>query len=209
MEISYFERAAYREPIVFWAFKERIYTILANLKNMHSIDDIMEIFNVAEYIENIDAIDGMLEHDKQQYRTHLPSLKRKIGAYFANISADNFNEQIKLMDTHYARDFWCIMCSFKKIEGITSEKFKDYLDENPHHIDDILAHKTLAKQFSDVIYQHLLEQPYAIRFIISSLFERQRQPQPTIYIKQTFSSEQLKALYIAYATTISCPMIST
>ena len=198
MEISYFERVAYREPAVFWVFKERLDTILANLYNMHSIDDIMEIYNVVEYIENIDAIDGMLEQDKLQYRTHLSSLKRKIGAYFANITSDNFDEQIKIIDTHYARDFWCIMCSFKKIEGITHDKFKSYLDENPHHVDDILTQKDLSKRFSDVIYQHLLEQPYAIRFIISSLFERQRQPQPILYIRQTFSSEQLKALYIAY-----------
>ena len=198
MEISYFERVAYREPAVFWVFKERLDTILANLDNMYSIDDIMEIYNVVEYIENIDAIDGILEQDKLQYRTHLSSLKRKIGAYFANITSDNFDEQIKIIDTHYARDFWCIMCSFKKIEGITHDKFKSYLDENPHHVDDILTQKDLSKRFSDVIYQHLLEQPYAIRFIISSLFERQRQPQPILYIRQTFSSEQLKALYIAY-----------
>ncbi len=198
MEISYFERVAYREPAVFWVFKERLDTILANFDNMHLIDDIMEIYNVVEYIENIDAIDGMLEQDKLQYRTHLSSLKRKIGAYFANITSDNFDEQIKIIDTHYARDFWCIMCSFKKIEGITHEKFKSYLDENPHHVNDILTQKDLSKRFSDVIYRHLLEQPYAIRFIISSLFERQRQPQPTEYIRQTFSSEQLKALFIAY-----------
>ena len=168
MEISYFERVAYREPAVFWVFKERLDTILTNLDNMHSIDDIMEIYNVVEYIENIDSIDGMLEQDKLHYRTHLSSLKRKIGAYFANITSDNFDEQIKIIDTHYARDFWCIMCSFKKIEGITHEKFKSYLDENPHHVDDILTQKDLSKRFSDVIYQHLLEQPYAIRFIISS-----------------------------------------
>ena len=198
MEISYFDRVSYREPAVFWMFKERIDTILANLEDMHSIDDIMEIYNIAEYIENIDTIDGMPEQDKPQYRKYLPLLKQKIGAFFVNITVDNFDEQTKIMDTNYARDFWRIMCSFKKIDGITQEKFKGYLDENPHHIDDILAHKTLAKQFSDVIYQHLLEQPYSIRFIISSLFERQRQPQPTIYIKHTFSSEQLKALYIAY-----------
>ena len=198
MEITYFERVAYREPAVFWVFKERIDTILASLDNIRSIDDIMEVYNVAEYIENVDAIDGMLEQDKPQYRAHLPSLKRKIGEYFNNITANNFDEQIKNMDTHYARDFWCIMCSFKKIDKITRDKFKRYLDENPHHVDDILAQKDLSKRFSDVIYQHLLEQPYAIRFLISTLFERQRQPQPIVYVRQTFSSEQLKALYIAY-----------
>ncbi|MBR2340319.1 MAG: hypothetical protein IKA74_05750 [Clostridia bacterium] len=198
MEITYFERVAYREPAVFWVFKERIDTILASLDNIRSIDDIMEVYNVAEYIENVDAIDGMLEQDKPQYRAHLPSLKRKIGEYFNNITANNFDEQIKNMDTHYARDFWCIMCSFKKIDKITRDKFKRYLDENPHHVDDILAQKDLSKRFSDVIYQHLLEQPYAIRFLISTLFERQRQPQPIVYVRQTFSSELLKALYIAY-----------
>lgn len=198
MKTPYFERVAYREPAVFWVFKERIDTILASLDEKVSIDDIMEICNIAEYIESIDAIDGMLDQDKQQYRTHLPSLKKKIGAYFSNITTENFDEYIKGMDTHYARVFWLIMCSFKKIDGITREKFKSYLDENPHHVDDILTQKDLSKQFSDVIYQHLLEQPYAIRFIISALFERQRQPHPTLYIRQTFSSEQLKALYIAY-----------
>ena len=198
MEITYFERVAYREPAVFWVFKERIDNILASFDNIRSIDDIMEVYNVAEYIENIDAIDGMLEQDKPQYRAHLPSLKRKISEYFNNITANNFDEQIKNMDTHYASDFWCIMCSFKKIDEITKDKFKSYLDENPHHVDDILAQKNLSKRFSDVIYQHLLEQPYAIRFLISTLFERQRQPQPIVYVRQTFSSEQLKSLYIAY-----------
>lgn len=198
MGTPYFERVAYREPAVFWIFKERLDTILASIDNMQSMDDVMEIYNIVEYIENIDAIDGMPEPDKQQYRIQLPSLKRKIGEYFSNITANNFDEQIKTMDTNYARDFWCIMCSFKKNAGISHEKFKKYLDENPHHVDDILAQKDLSKQFSGVIYQHLVEQPYAIRFIISALLERPRQPQPTLYIRQTFSSEQLKALYIAY-----------
>ena len=122
METPYFERVAYRDPSAFWAFKERLDTILANLDNMYSIDDIMEIYNVVEYIENIDAIDGMPEQDKLQYRTHLSSLKRKIGEYFSNITANNFDEQIKAMDTNYARVFWCIMCSLKKNDGITHKK---------------------------------------------------------------------------------------
>ena len=198
MELSYYERVAYREPTLFWAFKERIDAVLSNLDNIHSIDDIMEIYNIAKYIESIDSIDGMLEQDKTRYRTHLPSLKQKVGTYFANITADNFDEQIKAMDVDYVRDFWCIMCSLKKIGGIAPKKFKKYLDENPHHVNDILTQKELSRQFSDVVYQHLLEQPYAIRFIISSLFERQRQSQLTVYIRQTFSSKQLKALYIEY-----------
>lgn len=198
MGTPYFERVAYRDPAVFWVFKERLDTILASIDNMQSMDDIMEIYNIVKYIENIDAVDGMPEQDKHQYRMQLPSLKRKIGEYFSNITANNFDEQIKTMDTNYARDFWCIMCSFKKNAQISHEKFKKYLDENPHHVDDILAQKDLSKQFSDVIYQYLVKQPYAIRFIISALFERQRQAQPTLYIRQTFSSEQLKALYIAY-----------
>lgn len=78
MEISYFDRVSYREPAVFWMFKERIDTILANLEDMHSIDDIMEIYNIAEYIENIDTIDGMPEQDKPQYRIYLPLLKQKL-----------------------------------------------------------------------------------------------------------------------------------
>ena len=198
MEISYFERVAYGEPADFRMFKERIDTILANLENMNVIDDIMEIYNVTEYIENIDAVDGLLEQDMAQYRTHLPSLKRKIGAYFANITSDNFDEQIKVMDTRFARDFWCVMSSFKKFEKITHEKFKGYLDENPHHVKDILTQKFLAKQFSDVIFQHLLEKTDTVQFIISSLLERKRRPQSDVYIKQIFLSEQLRALYIAY-----------
>lgn len=43
MEITYFERVAYREPAVFWVFKERIDNILASFDNIRSIDD-MKIF---------------------------------------------------------------------------------------------------------------------------------------------------------------------
>mgnify|MGYP003307814569 CR=1 FL=1 len=43
METPYFERVAYREPAVFWVFKERLDTILSNIDNMQSMDDIMEI----------------------------------------------------------------------------------------------------------------------------------------------------------------------
>lgn len=198
MGISYFERVTYRNHATFWSFKERIDTILVNLDNMRSIDDIMEIYNVAEYIENIDAIDGISAQDKSQYRTQLPSLKQKIGECFNNITANNFDEQIKNIDIHYVRDFWRIMCSFKKIDSITQGEFKSYLEANPHHVDNILAQKNLSIQFSDVIYQHMLERPHTIRYLISSLFERHYQPQPTLYIRQTFSAEQLKTLYIAY-----------
>lgn len=198
MRMSYFERVTYRNHTEFWSFKERIDTILVNLDNMRSIDDIMEIYNVAEYIENIDAIDGISEQDKSQYRTQLPSLKQKIGKYFNCITADNFDAHINNMDTHYARVFWHIMCSFKKTGEITKDKFKSYLETNPYHVHDILAQKDLSIQFSDVIYQHMLERPNTIHCLISSLFERQCQPQPILYIRQTFSAKQLKALYIAH-----------
>lgn len=198
MKTSYFDRVAYREPAAFWGFKERIDSILVSLDNMCSIDDIMELYNITEYIENIDAIDGMSEKDKSQYRTHLTSLKQKMGKYFNCVTADNFDKYIKNMDTNYARAFWYIMCSFKKIGEITKDKFKSYLDANPHHMNDILAQKDLSRQFSDVIFQYMLEHPHTIRCLIASLFERQCQPQPTLYIRQTFSAEQLKALYIAY-----------
>lgn len=193
MGTPYFERVAYREPAVFWVFKERLDTILASIDNMQSMDDIMEIYNIVKYIENIDAIDGMPEQDKHQYRMQLPSLKRKIGEYFSNITANNFDEQIKTMDTNYARDFWCIMCSFKKNAQISHEKFKKYLDENPHHVDDILAQKDLSKQFSDVIYQHLVKQPYAIRFIISH-----------IIFSQLISLQEKKYVYAKSEQVIRC-----
>lgn len=198
MGISYFERATHRYPDAFWIFKERIDFVLNGFRDMDSIDDIMEIHNIVRYIENIDKMDGMLEQDKIQYRTYLPSLKRKIGEYFSTVTADNFADYIKGMDMHYACDFWGIMCSFKKTGEITKERFERYLNEYPNHVDDILAQKDLSNQFSGAIHQHLIEKPYGIRFIISSLFERQLQAQPKMYIRETFSPEQLKALYIAY-----------
>ena len=198
MKIAYYERVAYRSPEEFWIFKERIDTVLSKHGDIHSIDDVMEIYNVAEFIKEIDAIDGIFEQEKRRYRGYLSLLLCKIDMYFANITSDNFDEYIKDMDTHYANDFWHIMCLFKKIDGISQEKFKKYLDENPDQVDDILVHKRLSKKFSGAIYQHLLEHPCGIRFIISSLFERHSRPQPITYIRQSFSSEQLRALYIAY-----------
>lgn len=198
MEVPYWGRVDCSELSGFWVYKERIDYILSNLDNMLSINDIMEIYNVVEYLENIDAIDGISEQDKFLYQSQLTLLRQKIGVYFVNISADNFDEKIENLDTKYVSDFWHIMCSFKKNKGITQESFKKYLEENPHHIDRILTQKDLSKQFSDIIYQNLLEQPNTIRFIISDLFERQRRTQASRYIRQTFSSEQLKVLYVTY-----------
>ena len=198
MEISYFERATYREPFAFWYFKKRIDSVLNNLDDMTSIDDIIEVYNIKIFIDNIEKIDSIPDDDKSNYYKYRLVLNKKIGIYFSKVTTENFDEYAKNVDPNYARDFWEIMCSFKRIDTITKEKFQNYLRENPHHADDVLTQNELVLKFSEVLFQHFLEHPDSVKIIISSLFENKRTPEPTLYIREKFTSEQLKTLYAAY-----------
>ena len=196
--MSNIDRVKYNESSMFGWVKERIDIVFMGLDHVQSTNDIIEIYNVVKYIENIDSVDNLSAKDKSEYKKKLSILNEIIGKYFSNVTANNFDIYIENLYHDYVSDFWSLMCKFKKIREIEEEKFKNYLDVHPNHMNAILAQKDLSQQFADVIFQHLKDHPYGIRFIISSLFERKHQVQKTMYIRKTFSAEQLNALYTAY-----------
>lgn len=162
------------------------------------INNILELHNILKYIEKINTADGLTQHDVDQYNDYAKNIKKVIGCFFSKITGDNFDVCANDVDYRYVSDFWYIMCNNKQISSITNERFAQYINKNPHHINDILAQQELAVRFSEVIYEFLLDNQDNIRIIISYLLEKHEGLVIKLYITDAFSSDKINSLLRAY-----------
>lgn len=196
-ELHFYDRVNFESIRHFHFYKARIDILLSNIDDVHSINEIIELYHVKSYIEEIDEIPiDILE--KEKYKTFFSPICKKIGQYFSKITEDNFELLIYELDHHFVFDFWSIMCLHKRIHSITSVSFSNYLTHNPSHSLIILKQKDLAKKFASEIFQLLLTYPSYISSIISSLFEKKESNNTPLLIRSTFSASQLNTLYLAY-----------
>lgn len=150
-----------------------------------------------KYIEVLSSDVISLENIKV-YQSHVKEIKKKIGIFFAGITDQNFNTLVEKLCSFYVSDFWSIMCKNKRITEISKERFEEYLENNPSDILSVLEHKEIAIKYSDIIYTQLLKHPRVIYSIISYFLASQTQAPPTIYIIEAFSTERIRALFLAY-----------
>lgn len=202
-KISFYERFKFSgvEETPFLHYKSRVINVLETYKNdcfVEDIDNVMELYNILQYIKNIDSCKVLTDEEKENFKLHYKTINHFIGKYFADITEDNFDCYSRKVNVGYANDFWRVMCSYKKISLIDNIKFKLYLDNCSNHLGAVLENKEVAKLFSDSIYTHLIENPREIRLLISALLEQRKYNAPILYVKEVFSKEQLNRLFIAY-----------
>jgi hypothetical protein len=94
------------------------------------------------------------------------------------------------------------MCRYKKIEEITPESLKAFLFSHPHHLDDILAQKDMAQQFSATLFEYLVENPKRITVIVSALLAKRERPANHLYVKAAFFPEQIHLLFNLYVQQV-------
>lgn len=165
------------------------------------INNILELYNIQQYIDNLSEDVGAETGEIEIYKMQLGKIKGVLGRYFATISGENFETKIISLDYDYVADFWSLMCYYKRIDKITADAFASYLENNPKHIADILSQKELVITFCERIFAHLLAYIASVGVIISYLLEKRNGGEKTLYIEGIFSTDQLRTLFEAYVNS--------
>lgn len=184
--------------------KDRIGRVLDECQTeefVSDINNILELYNIQQYIDNLSENAGIEPGEVYTYKTELGKIKGVLGRYFATISGENIEEIVKSLERDYVVDFWSLVCYYRRLDKIAEDAFTTYLENSPRHISDVLSQKEIVTTYHKCIFTHLLFHIESVEVIISSLLERKPDEERALYIEGVFSPDQLHTLLEAYVNS--------
>lgn len=203
MGIPFYDRLIYRPEYhyMFSYYQERIDRVIVSYTDLdyeEEPDNLIELYDTMRCIADIDNYNSVSEDQRTAYKNHLPSMNRIIGVFFSKISDENFSGIAEKIHPQFTARFWMLMCHYKKIKDIRPSSLKAFLIANPHHLDDVIAQKEMAQQFSETLYECFTETPSRITILISALLSKRERTIKPLHIKTAFSPHQMNTLLKQY-----------
>ena len=144
-------------------------------KQYDDINEIIELFNIKQYIENDMYLKSWSEEKIDDYKKKVVKIPTIIGMYLSNINDDNFLDTYKKLSKIYYIDFWDLICKYKFYKKLSAKTILELLYFNPYNLEYLLSHKEIAVLFSKTIADFMLKYEKSAEYIISqALIEKNR-----------------------------------
>lgn len=203
MGMPFYDRLVYRPEYhyTFSYYQHRIDQILGSYTDSEYEEDpnnLIELYDTLQYISEVDNEENISAEQKIMYKSHVSVIAKIVGVYFSKISEENFSEIAEKIHPQFSARFWMLMCYYKRSVDISPGSLKIFLIANPHHLDDVIAQKDMAEQFSEILYECFIEMPSTIAILINALLAKQDKEAKILYIKVAFSPRQMNSLFKKY-----------
>ena len=179
---------------------EKLYEVLNNYddkKEDYDINEIIEFYNMAKFIENECFLVKWSEKEKKQIQDKLPQLKATIGKFCANINNTNFIDLFNNIDKEnfYQEDFFKLIEKYNVFVRIEDEQIEELL-ENNFLLNIILKNKKIVNKYGETIKKKFLENPENATILLDKyeIDERERE----IYLPKELSKEDEEDLIVKY-----------
>lgn len=179
---------------------EKLYEVLNKYddkKEDYDINEIIEFYNMAKFIENECFLVKWSEKEKKQIQDKLPQLKATIGKFCANINNTNFIDLFNNIDKEnfYQEDFFELIEKYNVFVRIEDEQIEELL-ENNFLLNIILKNKKIVNKYGETIKKKFLENPENATILLDKyeIDERERE----IYLPKELSKEDEEDLIVKY-----------
>lgn len=155
------ERVLFEKDISYFKFHlnriSKILNVLDEKKQYTDINDVIEMYNVKQYIDNF-TCESWTADETNLYKKKATYIPRIVGKFFSTIDDSNLLMYCENIDSHYHKPFWSIMCEYKRINNISPKAFEAYLkDFHNRAIYTILNYKSIVETFDKEIAEYLTE----------------------------------------------------
>jgi transcriptional regulator with XRE-family HTH domain len=137
-----------------------------------NINDILEIYNVLLYVENL-ALPGDLSKDKiDKYISLKPVLNKVIATFFNSINEQNASTVIKDVVFDYHNDLLNLLGRFKRYDEISSHVLLEVLANSNVRIWDLLENKAMVDKYDQDIRTIIMSDPQNAEHLIHKYLEK-------------------------------------
>ncbi|BDU25131.1 hypothetical protein [Flavobacterium sp. GSB-24] len=120
-----------------------------------SINDILELHHIVEYIDNGFVYASWKENETDNYKKQIKEFKREINIFFNGLTSSEIAAFYNEIDYNYLESFWLLVNRFKVYENITSEDLEIIFGKERFNIDDILYCSRVVQFFEEKIRVYL------------------------------------------------------
>jgi len=138
----------------------------------HSINDIIEEFNILRHIESyVNNTDLDIQARQIVNLDMVKTLNKEVAVYFSKMDDKNICDFYDKVDYRYFETFWELIDKYKVYERISVETFEKLLCNPYTQIEDVLIHEKIVRKFDKSLREYLLSSANkAIDVIIEKFF---------------------------------------
>lgn len=129
---------------------ENVLNSFDSSKEYDDINEILELYNVQEYLNNKCYLTKWDEETINRYSDISKRFSRIIGKYFSTVNEGNILEVYKEIKGIYYGDFWKLFDNYKMYKRISKEKFEEILNVRLN-LRFILVHKRIVYAYDNTI----------------------------------------------------------
>lgn len=144
-------------------------------KQYTDINEIIELFNIKQYIANDMYLKSWNEEKIGDYKRKAKRFEGIIGKFLATINNSNFLDTYKKLSKIYYEDFWDLLCKYKSYKKLTGETVLSLLHYEPYTLEYLLSRMEIISCFSKSIADFMMGYPKSAEFLIGQgLIEKTR-----------------------------------
>lgn len=159
-------------------------------------EDILELFNVQQYLENKTFPRSYDEAAKADAVAKIPKIKGAIGRHFSKINDSNFSQMVEGVNWQFLDDFIELLGRHKVFERCDAKIVLPALTDARIHVGQMLAHKNLVDAYDSDIADLLRSSPSNAELIIRKHLKKDSKNKT--HTPHAFSTEQSRQLIENY-----------
>jgi len=167
-------------------------------KSIDDINDIIELYQIKQYIDADLFFDHWPESDRGYFKEVVKELWNTIRKYFITIDDRNFRKLFNALEFSYRDSFWDLIETFEIYKKISKEIFVKVLNSKHIFLRDVLHHKKLVKYYGQEIKQHMLEYEKSAELLLAQFEERHERNFTTINFPGCLTLEDKEQIILNY-----------
>lgn len=166
------------------------------LKIDYDINDILELYNVLLYVENL-ALPSDIEKTKlDEYVALKPRLHKSIATFFNRITEVNALTVIADVDFNYHDDLLVLLARYKRYDNITASVMLSALKSSKVATWSILANKDIVGKYDEDIRTLILSDSENAEQIVHKYLEKRERRE--VHLPASFTNEDARFLLETY-----------
>jgi transcriptional regulator with XRE-family HTH domain len=165
-------------------------------KTDYDINDILELYNVLMYVENL-ALPRNIEKTKlDEYVALKPKLHKSIVLFFNAITEVNALTVIKEVDFNYHDDLLTLLARYKRYDNISAGVMLRALKSSKIAVWSLLANREIVDKYDEDIRVLILSDPDNAEQIVHKYLEKKERRE--VHMPPSFTKDDARSLLEAY-----------
>ncbi|QZT37639.1 hypothetical protein K5X82_01805 [Halosquirtibacter xylanolyticus] len=156
--------------------------------NEYNINDIIELYQVKQYIDNEVFLKKWTEQDIQEIKDKVKTICSIIVKFWNKITSNNLIELFDQLECWTLQDsFWRLTSNLSAFKRISKDSFSNLIQQENCNISSILHQEKIVKHYGTVIRDFLISYDKSAGFLLSQFVQRHDRDRNNYFFPKSLS----------------------